>query len=315
MVSSGVFKTQLPCIASHEGAGTIVKLGVQVKGFNIGDRVMCGVPYHPCGACPDCLGPDGRSQYCVNLGGHCGVTRNGYFAEYAVADSRHSTLLPNEITFGSAAPLACAGRTIWRGVLQADLKPGEWLCIVGSGGGLGHLGIQSAKALGLNVIGIDARDGGLDLSKEAGADLVFDARHGKDAVVKQVQEVTGGLGAHSTITLSDARDAAALGCAVTMMHGTMIEIAQPDEVIIPFQELVFRDIKVHGSLLCSPQEANHMVETIAANGIKVERTSFGGLDKINNLMELVRGGKCKGKAVLIVDQQQIDAEKRLGAKY
>ena len=143
MVQSGVFGSKLPQTASHEGAGTVVALGkdAEGRGFQVGDRVMCGLPFHPCGSCGDCLGPEGQTQYCTNVDpGHVGVHVDGCFAEYVKVDSRSTTKLPDEVTFLSAAPLACAGRTIWRGVLQAGLKKGECLAIVGSGGGLGHLG-------------------------------------------------------------------------------------------------------------------------------------------------------------------------------
>lgn len=98
---------------------------------------MCGIPLHPCGHCHDCLGPESHRQYCGNIDGHIGVTTDGCFAEYVRADSASSTPLPDAVTFMSAAPLACAGRTVWRAVLQTGLKSGEWVCIVGSGGGLG----------------------------------------------------------------------------------------------------------------------------------------------------------------------------------
>ncbi|KAK5069017.1 hypothetical protein LTR16_009759, partial [Cryomyces antarcticus] len=108
----------------------------------------------------------------------------------------------------------------------ADLKAKEWLAIVGSGGGLGHLGIQFAKALGLQVIGIDARDEGLQLSRTAGADVVIDARRGNEAVVAEVHKVTNGAGADATVNVSDAKSAAATACAVTKLHGVMVQIAQ-----------------------------------------------------------------------------------------
>lgn len=241
--------------------------------------------------------------------------RDGFFAEYALVDARTSTPIPDEVTLESAAPLACAGRTIWRGVLEAGLKSGEWIALVGSGGGLGHLGIQFAKALGLNVVGIDARDEGLALSKENGADLVVDARKGKESVVQEVQDVTGGAGVDASITLSDAEDAAGLACALTKMHGTMVQIAQPDNVTIPFAEFVFRDIRVKGSLICSPAQSVSMLECIAEHGIKVKTNPFHGLDKIGELVDLVHGGKIQGKAVIIVDEEQIKKEKELGAKF
>lgn len=154
-----------------------------------------------------------------------------------VVDSRATTPLPDKITFASAAPLACAGRTVWRGILETELTKGSWLALIGSGGGLGHLGIQFAKALGLMVVGVDARDEGLELSRSAGADVVVDARKGKEKVVEEVQKVTGGVGVDAAVTISDAREASGLACAVTKMHGTMIQIAQPDEVVIPFHEV------------------------------------------------------------------------------
>jgi alcohol dehydrogenase, propanol-preferring len=138
-VLEGAFGRPLPQTASHEGSGTIVALGdlAKERGFKEGMRVMCGIPLHPCGSCFDCANPNGDSQYCINLEGHIGVQTHGCFADYVRADSRSSTPLPDEVTFLSAAPLACAGRTVWRSVLQTELKKGETVCIVGSGGGLG----------------------------------------------------------------------------------------------------------------------------------------------------------------------------------
>lgn len=226
MVVKGDFKTKLPSIASHEGAGTVVQVGAEVKNFAAGDRVMVGIPQNPCGHCGDCLGPENFKQYCTNIAGHLGVTMDGAFADYLVADARTSVKLPDAVSFQTAAPMACAGCTVWRGVLQAKLKSGETLAIVGSGGGLGHLGIQFARALGLQVIAIDARDEGLELSKKVGAQILVDARKGDKSVVEEVKKVTNNHGADATINVSDASSAAATACAVTKMHGKMIQIAQ-----------------------------------------------------------------------------------------
>jgi len=315
MVLEGVFHSALPQTASHEGAGTVVSVGSAVQDFAAGDRVMCGLPLHPCGYCKDCLGPERQRQYCGNIDGHVGVTAQGCFAEYVKVDARSSTRLPREVSFMSAAPLACAGRTVWRSVLETELKAGEWICFVGSGGGLGHLGVQFAKALGLKIVGVDARDEGLALTKEYGADVVVDARKGKGEAVKAVQAVTGGMGADATVNLSDASSAAGLACAVTKMHGLMVQIAQPDTVEIPFPELIFRDIRVRGSLICSPEESKSMLKCIAEHGVTVKTNPFHGLDKIEDLVSMVHGGKIQGKAIIIVDDEQIKREKELGAKF
>lgn len=151
---------------------------------------------------------------------------DGAFAEYLVCDGKEACKLPDAVSFETAAPLACAGCTVYRGVVQAKLKKGQWLGIVGSGGGLGHLGIQFAKAMGLKVVGVDARDVGLELSKQNGADVVVDAREEKNKVVQEVQSATGGEGVDATVNLSDAKSAAATACAITKMHGTVVQIAQ-----------------------------------------------------------------------------------------
>ncbi|OQO08856.1 hypothetical protein B0A48_05746 [Cryoendolithus antarcticus] len=316
MVSAGVFGTKLPCTGSHEGSGTVVSVGSEVSDLKVGDRVMCGIPLHPCGKCASCKGPENQSQYCQDIDGMIGVTTHGCFAEYVKADARCSTKLPDKVSFLSAAPLACAGRTVWRSVLQTGLKKGEWICFVGSGGGLGHLGVQFAKALGLKVVGIDARDEGLALTEEYGADLVVDARKGKEANVKEIQDATpGNLGVDASVTLAEADSAAGLACAVTRMHGTMIQIAQPDEVKVPFAELIFRNIKIHGSLISSAEESKSMLDCIAEHGITVKTNQFHGLDKIDELVEMVHGGKIQGKAVIVVDQEQLEQEKKIGAKF
>lgn len=318
MVLSGVFASQtpsLPLTASHEGAGTVIATGLSVTTFAPGDRIMVGLPLHPCGACPDCRGPETHRQYCARVAGHVGVMVHGCFAHYVVCDARSSSLLPDKVSFASAAPLACAGRTIWRGIEQCGLKSGEWIALVGAGGGLGHLGVQFAKARGLEVVGIDARDEGVALAGEAGADVVVDARMGKEGVVERVKGVTGGRGVDAAVVISDAATATGLACAVTKMHGTVIQIAQPESVVVPFQELVFRDVRIRGSLVASPDESRRMLECVAEKGIKVKTNPFYGLDKIGELTELVHGGKIQGKAIIVVDQEQMEREKELGAKF
>ena len=178
-----------------------------------------------------------------------------------------------------------------------------------------HLGIQFAKALGLKVIAVDARDEGLELSKQYGADVIADARKGKEAVVKEVHKVTNNAGADSSICLSDHKDAAGIACACTKMHGTMVQIAQPDEICIPFMEVIFRDIRIKGSLVCNPDDSKDMLDCIAKNGITVTTNPFYGLEKIEDLQEMVHSGKIKGKAVIVVDEEQIEYEKKIGAKF
>lgn len=300
--------TPLPCTGSHEGAGTVVAVGSAVDGnsFKTGDRVMAGILYQTCGTCAECLGPESYSQYCTKAK-HCGVKGvDGFFAEYAKIDARWAAKLPDEVTFETAAPLACAGCTVYRGVLLAGLKKGEWIGIVGSGGGLGHLGVQFARALGLNVVGIDARDEGLELSKQGGATIVIDARIGHDKVVEEVKKISNGEGVAATVNVSDAEDAVATACAITQMHGTVVQLAQPEKVAIPFHELVFRDIRIRGSLVSSAGEARAMLKVVAQHGISVQTNAFRGLKEMAKLVGLAESGNMRGKGIIIMDEEQVN---------
>lgn len=222
---AGALKNKLPVTASHEGTGVVVARGEAAKHFNLGDRIMAGQTYGRCGRCEDCNGPENYRHYCAHAGSMMSVERDGAFAEYLITDAREACVIPDGLSFVTAAPLACAGVTVWRGILQAEIRPGGWIGIVGSGGGLGHLGIKFAKARGLKVIGVDARDDGLTLSKEAGADVVLDARKGKEQLVVEVMQATGGRGVDGTVNVSDAKSAAATSAAITRMHGIVVQIA------------------------------------------------------------------------------------------
>jgi len=297
MVQAGLFPgIKPPVTASHEGVGVCVATGSAVQDFKINDRVLAGIPRNRCGQCEDCTSTS--PQYCQFREGAIGIQVDGAFAEYMVCDSRNACHIPDGVDFVSAAPLACAGITVFRALEETHLADGQWLGIVGSGGGLGHLGIAFAKAKGLRVIGVDARDEGLALSRDFGADLVLDARHGDDAVVKQVHEATHGKGVDAAMNLSEASTAAGLACAITRKHGYMVQVAQPQQVVIPFRELIFRDIHISGTLAASPSQAEEMLQFVAKHRIPVKTNVYYGLNEIPKLVEEAHSGKMQGKGVI-----------------
>ena len=141
MVVEGKFPAKLPQIASHEGTGIVAAVGSEVTNFKKGDRVMAGLMRGECQKCENCTGPDYNKPYCQNIDGIIGVTMDGCFAEYVVVDARISCHIPENVSFASAAPLACAGCTIYRAIEETHAQKGGWIAIVGAGGGLGHLGV------------------------------------------------------------------------------------------------------------------------------------------------------------------------------
>ena len=149
----------LPHIGCHEFAGTVVGLPPNsTLPYHIGDRV--GVPgraFHPCGTCFECAStptPEdqdadgvGYSVYCPRSGNN-GINVPGGFREYAVVDSRQVAPIPDGMSAVDTAVLMCAGVTVYAALKRCRLKPGQRVGILGCGGGLGHLGLQFAVAMG-----------------------------------------------------------------------------------------------------------------------------------------------------------------------
>ena len=147
-------KPTLPFIPGHEAIGLVAAVGSGVTIVKEGDRV--GVPwlYSACGHCEYCL--TAWETVCpeAQFGGY---TKNGGFAEYLLADPNYVAHIPAGLAPLDAAPLICAGITTYKGIKETEAKPGEWIAISGCGG-LGHLAIQYAKAMGLLVCAIDIDD-------------------------------------------------------------------------------------------------------------------------------------------------------------
>jgi propanol-preferring alcohol dehydrogenase len=120
---------------------------------------------------------------------------NGTFAEYAIGNADYVGRLPDKVDFASMAPILCAGVTTYKGIKETEAKPGDWLAISGIGG-LGHVAVQYAKAMGLHVVALDVSEDKLALARSLGADLAIDARSPETAA-KVIKE-TGG-GAHGVL--------------------------------------------------------------------------------------------------------------------
>ena len=154
-----------------------------------GDRV--GVPwlYTACGHCKHCLG--GSETLCEKQQ-NTGYSVNGSFAEYVVADPDYVGHLPANVSFVDIAPILCAGVTVYKALKVTDTRPNDWVVILGIGG-LGHLAVQYANAMGLNVIAVDVDDTKLELARQLGAVLAVNAAK-SDPVTFVKKEVGGAQG-------------------------------------------------------------------------------------------------------------------------
>jgi len=182
-------KPKMPFIPGHEAIGRVAAIGAGVTTVKEGDRV--GVPwlYSACGHCEYCLTAWETVCAKAEFGGY---TKDGGFAEYLIADPEYVAHIPAALDPKQAAPLICAGITTYKGIKETKARPGEWIVISGAGG-LGHLAIQYAKMMGLQVCAVDIDDGKLALATKMGADFVVNAKHAEP--VEAVKNATDG-GAH-----------------------------------------------------------------------------------------------------------------------
>ncbi|KAF2276595.1 alcohol dehydrogenase-like protein [Westerdykella ornata] len=313
---------QLPHIGCHEFAGTIVahfeNPSSRASEFKPGDKV--GVPgraFHACGRCFECHGSkDPVAHDDGNYSVHCleaennGLSRDGGFAEYAVVDARQIAPLPSSMTPVEAAPLMCAGLTIFSALKRAKLQAGERVGIIGAGGGLGHLGLQYALKMGYKVLGVDAADAPLALANDlnTGARIV-DARREKAAdIVQQLgledgKKYTAEMGVDAAIILPESQLAFDFGMALLKAHGKCIIVSFPEHGFhFSARDIVFRDISIIGSLVGSNKMLREMLAFSAVHRIQVISRTFS-LCRLNELVEEYHKGE-GGKLVVDMSRNQ-----------
>jgi propanol-preferring alcohol dehydrogenase len=223
-----------------------------------------------------------------------GYTRNGGFAEYVIADPNYVARVPKGLSAAEAAPLLCAGITTYKGIKVTEAKPGEWIAISGVGG-LGHLAVQYAKAMGLFVAAVDIDDSKLDHATRLGADLVVNAKN--DDVAATLKRETGG-GAHGVLITAPSLGAFKQGINMTRRRGTCVLVGlPPGEFPVPLFDIVANCITIRGSFVGTRQD---MAETLAfaATGKVKADIELQPLSAINQVFHRLEHGDVPSRVVL-----------------
>ena len=284
-------KPTLPFIPGHEAIGRVVALGTGVTAVKEGDRV--GVPwlYSACGHCEYCLSAWETVCADAQFGGY---TKNGGFAEHLLADPNYVAHVPPGLAATEAAPIICAGITTYKGIKVTEAKPGEWIAISGIGG-LGHLAIQYAKAMGLHVCAIDIDDGKLAHAKRLGADLVINAKAGDAAAA--VKKGTGG-GAHGVLITAPSLAAFKQDVGMTRKCGTCVLVGlPPGEFPAPLFDMVMNCITIRGSLVGTREDMAEALAFAAEGKVKAD-IELQPLSSINQILERLKHGDVASRVVL-----------------
>ena len=283
-------KPKLPFIPGHEGVGEVAKVGPGATSLKIGDRV--GVPWlhSACGCCEHCI--TGWETICKSLIA-TGYAVNGGFAEYVLAEAAYVGRIPDSLDDINAAPILCAGVTTYKGLKETDTKPGDWIVISGIGG-LGHLAVQYAKAMGLHVVALARSDEKLELAKQLGADLTVNVRE-KDPG-KVVQDEIGG--AHGALVTAVSTEAFHQALDTLRPGGTCSLVGlPPGEFPAPIFEMVVKRLTVRGSIVGTRADLQECLQ-FAAEGKVKPTVEIQPLEAINDVFDRLRNGKVNGRIVL-----------------
>ncbi|MEI3610643.1 alcohol dehydrogenase AdhP [Pseudogracilibacillus sp. SO10305] len=284
-------KPKLPVIPGHEGVGLVDKVGDGVTSLKIGDRV--GIPwlFKACGECEYCLA--GQETLCMDqLNG--GYSADGAFAEYCVAPADYVARIPDGVDPIEIAPILCAGVTTYKALKVSGAKPGDWVAIYGIGG-LGHVALQYAVAMGFKVIAVDIHDEKLELAKDLGADFTVNGM--KTDPVEAIKEKTGN-GVQASISVAVTKVAFEQAYHSVKRGGSVVLVGLPnDSIPVPIFDTVLNGVSVKGSIVGTRKDMQEALQ-FAADGKVKAIVATGKLDDINEIFDRMEKGEINGRVVL-----------------
>ncbi|GAA3741160.1 alcohol dehydrogenase AdhP [Flavobacterium ginsengisoli] len=287
-------KPKMPLIPGHEAVGYVVAVGPEVKNIKEGDAV--GVPwlYSACGGCDHCI--TGWETLCESQQ-NGGYSVDGGFAEYVIADARYVGILPSNVNFIEMAPILCAGVTVYKGLKETEVKPGEWVAISGIGG-LGHVAVQYAKAMGMNVAAIDIGDDKLELAKKLGADLVVNAKNQNPG--EFLKKEVGGV--HGALVTAVSPIAFKQGLETLRRKGTMaLNGLPPGNFDLSIFDTVLNRITIRGSIVGTRKDMKEAIEFAVDGKVKATVTT-SKLEDVNTVFDKMKKGEIEGRIVLDIAQ-------------
>lgn len=276
---------RFPRTLGHEPVGEIVAVGPGVRSRRVGERVGVAWVQAGCERCEWCL--RGKSNFCQEQLG-TSAQLNGGHAEFMLAYADATVPLPDGLSYEQAAPIFCAGYTVWSGLRWADPKPGQRVAVVGVGG-LGHLAVQYAKAAGFHTIAISRSPDKDALIRELGADEIV--RDGKGLAAAGGADVVLGT-SNSAVAMADTIQGLRPDGALVLMGFEKKALAvQPGDLIL-------KRIRVIGSQQNGPEYLKEALDIAARGRVRVMTETYK-LDDFAKAYERVASGQARFRAVLL----------------
>jgi propanol-preferring alcohol dehydrogenase len=222
-----------------------------------------------------------------------GYSVNGSFAQYAVGQADYLGRLPKDLSCVDAAPILCAGVTTYKGLKETNARPGEWVVISGVGG-LGHVAIQYAKAMGLHVAAVDLGPEKMALARKLGAEISIDAKTQDPPT--EIQKQIGGAQGVLVTAVSTVAFKQALG--MLRRGGTCVLVGlPPGEFPVSIFDVVLNRYTIRGSIVGTRLDLEEAL-AFAAEGKVSATIETLALESINDVFKRLRTGQVNGRVVL-----------------
>ena len=286
----------LPYTPGHENAGWVEEVGSAVTNVEAGDAVIVH-PLITCGLCRACRA--GNDMHCENQA-FPGIDTNGGFAQLLKTNARAVVKLPDGVEPKDVAAHADAGLTAYHAVKKAVpmLHPGTRTVVIGAGG-LGHIGIQSLKALcATEIIVVDQSEEALEVAEKLGADqiVVADGSH-----VDTVTEMTDGQGAEVVLDFVGEKGAQADGWTMTHAAGSHFIIGYGGKIEIPTIDIISTERNIIGNLVGTYNDLAELM-TLQAQGKVSLQTHTYSLDEINDAVNDLNNGRLPGGRGILIPE-------------
>jgi propanol-preferring alcohol dehydrogenase len=281
-----------PFIPGHEGIGEVVAVADDVTRLHVGDTVGNAWLWNACGECEYCQ--TGRETLCPaqNNGGY---SVDGSFGQYMLVDATYAPLVPDGVDLAAAAPILCAGVTVYKGLKESEVKPGQWVLISGIGG-LGHIAVQYARAMGMRVLAVDVSDDKLALARKHGAEACVNAA-AEDDVVARIHQLTDG-GAHGGLVTAVNGHAFPQAVGGLRRGGTVSLVGlPPEEFGLDIFSTVLLGLTVRGSIVGTRKDMAEALDFFA-RGLVDPTYTVRPLADINDIFTEMENGTIDGRVVM-----------------
>jgi propanol-preferring alcohol dehydrogenase len=285
-----------PLVGGHEGVGVVVAKGDLVTNVQLGDHA--GIKFVN-GTCMTCTYCRQAIESMCGAPRFSGFTMDGTFQQYALVKAAEAVQIPKDCDMAAAAPLMCAGITAYKSLKDAGIRAGDYVAIVGAGGGLGSFALQYAKALGFRSIAIDGGDEKGTVCKELGAEVYIDYTK-TDNLIQDVQNATSdGLGPHAAVLFAASELPFQQAGNYVRKTGTVVCVGLPPNAFIkaPIYSLVVRMITIKGSFVGNRQDMAEAVDFFDRGLIKTPYKVIG-LSELHEAYNLLGESKVAGRYVL-----------------